>query len=162
MLSGLHLAIAHLMAVKLSATKRRSHLWRGLIFGLLLSAVVTGAVHTQVKGGLNYYREPEHPRITQLINAAPHPLLIGSINRAPNRLPGTDGSLGVLFTLLHRLAPSTWVQLVVEPQVPILPEGYQYFLYNPSKDLLDSLRRNYDTSRLQASLQGELWQLKPR
>lgn len=159
---GLHLVIAHLMAVKLNSTKRRSHLWQGLIFGLLLSAVVTGAVHTQVEGGLNYYREPEHPRIAQLIDAAPHPLLIGSINRSPNRLPGTDGSLGVLFTLLHRLEPSTWVQLVVEPQVPILPEGYQYFLYNPSKGLLESLRRKYDVSRLQASLQGELWQLKPR
>ncbi|MGG6287886.1 glycosyltransferase family 39 protein [Leptolyngbya sp. AN03gr2] len=159
---GLHLAIADLMAVKLSATNRRSHLWRGLIFGLLLSAVVTGMVHTQVEGGLNYYREPEHPQIAQIIHAAPHPLLIGSINRSLNRLPGADGSLGVLFTLLHRLEPSTWVQLVVEPQVPILPEGYQYFLYNPSEYLLNSLRQQYDASRLQASLQGELWQLKPR
>ncbi len=131
------------MAVKLSATKRRPRHRCGLISGLLLFAVVTGAVHVQVEGGLNYYRELEHPRIAQIINAAPHPLLIGSINRAPNRLPGTDGSLGVLFTLLHRLEPSTWVQLVVEPQVPILPEGYQYFLYNPSESLLESLRRKY-------------------
>ncbi|BAU16105.1 hypothetical protein LEP3755_66720 (plasmid) [Leptolyngbya sp. NIES-3755] len=159
---GLHLAIAYLMAIKLRATNRRSHLWRGLIFGLLLSAVVTGAVHTQVKGGLNYYWEPEHSRIAQIINAAPHPLLIGSINRSPNRLPGTDGLLGVLFTLLHRLEPSTWVQLVVEPQVLIVPGGYQYFPYNPSECLLDSLWRKYDASRLQASSQGELWQLKPR
>ncbi|MGG6263195.1 glycosyltransferase family 39 protein [Leptolyngbya sp. AN03gr2] len=160
---GLHLAIAYLMAIKLNvASKRRLHFWRGMTLGLLGSAVVTGLVHLQVPGGLNHYREPEHAIIARAINSAPRPLLIGNAKRTPDRPPGTDGSLGVLFTLMHRLNPSTQVQLVVEPQVPVIPSGRDTFLYNPSDFLLESLRQNYDTTLVQPSLQGDLWKLVRR
>jgi uncharacterized membrane protein len=68
-----------------------------------------------------------HPQAARLINQAVRPLLISS---------DYNFNVGEILSLSYLLDPKTKLQLVSEPSIPKIPEGFSdIFIFNPSPSL---------------------------
>lgn len=142
---GIQLSVAYLFAARLTSkcVKIQSRkLWRLSMITLLSCGVISCAISSQSiiwwNKGPNYY----NPYLAHIINQAEHPLVV-SDDRTHNK--PLANVIGDIISLTYMLDPKVRLQLVVEPNLPKIPDGFSdVFLFNPSKVLRHGLeKQNY-------------------
>jgi uncharacterized membrane protein len=144
---GVQLAVAYLLSAQITSASKvwQQKLWQ-LIFAVLLSVGALSCVAiSQAEVWWTKYQSSHYPQITQIINQAERPLLIG-------------GHTHVL-ALIHELDPRTRLQLVVEDDIPEISQGFSdVFVYKPSETLKSELEKKYELQSIHQ--EGELWKLE--
>lgn len=131
---GIQLAVAYTIAGKTSLISTNSYqrkLWQFVMVILLAFGVISCVVssHSQMWWNKSYH-DYDH-QMAQLINQAPRPLLVCVGSHAVNAMP-----------ISYLLEPKVRLQLVIEPNLPKISEGFSdVFLYRPVEALLVKLKK---------------------
>ena len=140
---GIQIAVAYLLTVKLApwpgtrrtmSSNRSYPYWRGVTIALILSGVLSCAVSSQLQVWWNksFAKSRYNPAIAQIINQ--------TADQTPPTLVISDEIPGYILSLSHLLSPQVYLQLVVEPKVPIVPDGFgKKYLYRASEVLQQGL-----------------------
>lgn len=142
---GIQLSVAYLFAARLTSKYEKIQsrkLWQLSMITLLSCGVISCAISSQSiiwwNKGPNYY----NPYLAHIINQTEHPLVV-SDDRTHNK--PLANVIGDIISLTYMLEPKVRLQLVVEPNLPKIPDGCSdVFLFNPSKVLRNGLeKQNY-------------------
>jgi uncharacterized membrane protein len=140
---GFQLAVAYLLATKITAVNlRKRRLWQSLMAVLLSSGIISCIISSQAevwwnKGG--NFKKPVMPQVARIINQSTRPLVITSCEGI---WPINDK-----LSLSHLLASQVRFQLVNPPNMPQIYHGFSdVFLLNLSpetyrKELLGRLEK---------------------
>ncbi len=146
---GIHLAVAYLLATQIISTKLlQRKFWQLVMIAVISTGIVSCAISSQAE---SWWSKGSHanPQIARIINSAINPLLISS-NHSLN--------IGDLMSLSHLLNSKVKIQLVTEPILPNIPDGFSdVFLYNPSQNFKTELEKMYKIESVYE--RGRLWQL---
>jgi uncharacterized membrane protein len=152
---GILLAVAYLFGTKILASNViQQKLWQALMLLVISAGVLSGVVYSQSQVWWNKKPSDNHVQAAQLINQTHQPLIITSYYRA---------NLGELLSMSYLLNPDVKLQLVSEPDIPNIPQGFSnIFVFNPSNNLKSGLERNYTTNvEAIAPSELQLWKLEP-
>ena len=150
---GIQLTVAYLLATQLTfSVKWQQKLWQIAMIVLISSGVLSCVASSQAevwwnKGSSVTKNDPE---VAHIINQAAHPLLISN----------TDGGadVGYVMSLSYLLDPKVKLQLVIEPNIPKIADGFSdVFLFRPFNGLRDALKKEYKMETVH--LVGDLWRL---
>lgn len=132
---GIQLAIAYLFASGIVAIKSSSQqLWK-VALALLISAQLASCVVKILPGGISSASNYNIQR-ANIINKANRPLLVSSNN---------DLNPGDILALSSLLEPKVKLQLVIEPNIPKIPDGFSdVFVYNTSSKIQTELKKKYN------------------
>ncbi|NJL55343.1 hypothetical protein HC928_09285 [bacterium] len=150
---GIQLTVSYMLASKLTAaTNREFRRWKriaiALIFGGILSCLVSA--HVPVWWHKSPAKSRFNPAIADIINVSDRPLVI------------SDEIQGRVLAFLHLLRQDVVVQLVVPPQLPQIPQGFNpIFLYRLSDPAKAALAQATNARLEEAYDRGWLWQLVP-
>lgn len=131
---GIQLSIAYLLADRITSDRRR--IGQGVMVAIVSSGVISCAIasHSDVwwnKGEPSFH----YPQIANLINQSDRPLLVSN---------SAGMNAGNIISLSYLLDPKVRFQLVVDPKVPQITDGFSdLFLYNPSDRLVSQLQKQY-------------------
>jgi hypothetical protein len=121
---------------------------------LLISVgVVSGVVHSQANVWWNKKPSTSHIQAASIINQTNRPLIISSYY---------DANLGEVTSLSYLLDKKVRLQLVSEPNIPKIPNGFSdIFVFTPSPTLQSGIERDYKYKfeQLEPS-ELRLWKLK--
>ncbi len=149
---GIQLAVAYLLATQIISSKLIARKFWQLVMVVVISAgVVSCTVSSQAE---TWWNKSSHanPQIARIINKANDPLLISS-NYSLN--------IGDLMSLIHLLDHKVQMQLVTEPSIPNIPDGFsELFLYNPSKIFRYELEKKYKL--VDVFQYSRLWRLEQK
>ncbi|MFN6571356.1 glycosyltransferase family 39 protein [Dendronalium sp. ChiSLP03b] len=149
---GVQLIIAYLLATQIfSANLINRKFWQLIIVILIAAGVLSCGVSSQAE---TWWNKGSHanPQIARIINKTKNPLLISSNNSL---------NIGDLMSLSHLLNDKVHMQLLIEPNMPQVPDGFSdIFLYNPSKVFQSKLEKIYKLNS--AYKRGRLWQLEKK
>ncbi|MEO0455009.1 MAG: glycosyltransferase family 39 protein [Cyanobacteria bacterium P01_A01_bin.114] len=150
---GLQLALAYLLAQKLSARRARLF-WRGTLVSLIMAGILSCAVSLPADTWWHKKNSHLNPEVVRVIDSSPNTLLISSNHHT---------NLGEIFSLCHLLSPEQALLLFNEPDRPVIPEGFdQIFIFNVSHQARNQLDQMADYKVAPAYEGGRLWQLKAR
>jgi uncharacterized membrane protein len=133
---GIQLAVAYLLTTHLLGTGvSKQKFWQGIMAVLislgLVSCTISSQAYTWWNKVVGYY----NPQMAKIINQATHPLVISNTS---------DVNTGDIISLSYLLDSKTQLQLVVDPNIPNIPDGFRdVFLFYPSKTLQETLRKEY-------------------
>ena len=149
------LAVAYLLSQKIffPSSLLLQRLWQVLFMVLLSAGVVSCIIYSQVDVWWNKKPSDTHVQAATLINQTYRPLIITSYYQS---------NLGELLSMSYLLNPKVKLQLVSEPNIPKIPQGFSdVFIFNPSKTLKSGLETtyHYKIEPLNPS-ELQLWQLK--
>ncbi len=149
------LAVAYLLGQKIisSSSLIPQKLWQSLLIFLISAGVVSCIVYSQAEVWWNKKPSDTHVQAATFINQTYRPLIITSYYQA---------NLGELLSMSYLLNPKVKLQLVSEPTIPNIPQGFSnIFVFNPSKTLKSGIEKsyNYNVEPLNPS-ELQLWQLK--
>ncbi|HEY9609038.1 glycosyltransferase family 39 protein [Allocoleopsis sp.] len=151
---GILLTVAYLLANKIvSASLRQQKIWQSLMLLLICAGVASCVVYSQSQVWWNKKPSDTHVQAATIINQTNRPLLITSYYQA---------NFGELLSMSYLLNPKVQLQLVSEPNIPKIPQGFSdIFVFNPSPALKSGLDRDYN-SKVEPIKPSELqlWQLK--
>lgn len=150
---GILLAVAHLFAEKiLGYSFIKQKLWQFLLIILISAGVVSCIVYSQSQVWWNKKPSDTHVQAASLINQTNRPLLITSYYRA---------NLGELLSMSYLLNEKVRLQLVSEPNIPKIPQGFSdIFVFNPSPGLKSGIEQHYNYQIEPISPQElQLWKL---
>lgn len=150
---GIHLAVAHLLAAKLTAdTVQSQKIWRWVMVALLSIGLLSCLNSLPTRAWWNKAEGWYIPAIAEVINQSANPLVVNELDFW-------------LFSLSHSLKPETPL-LVFDSRdgIPTLPPGYSdYFLFNASEVLIDRMQREgYGLGTIETLEQVPLWQITSR
>jgi uncharacterized membrane protein len=152
---GMQLAVAYLLASKISLVSmsaRTQKLWQIVLVAVLSSGVISCAISSQQEIWWNktLSQTKYNPQIASIINQASQPLLL------------SDEKLNKILPLSYALDPKVRLQLVVEPNVPQIPDGFSdVFLYRSSQKLKKALQKqNYKIEPVYKLDEVWLWKLE--
>ncbi|NEO97476.1 MAG: dolichyl-phosphate-mannose-protein mannosyltransferase [Symploca sp. SIO2E9] len=137
--------------LSLSTTEHHQR-WQYVAIVLIISGVLSCGVSSQIPvwWHKSYAKSRYNPQIVRIVNQAEQPLLIS------NEIPGR------VMSLCHWLKPDVQLQLVVEPNIPEIDEGFKnLFLYRPSEALKQGIEEKYN-SQLEPAYKSWLWRLENR
>jgi uncharacterized membrane protein len=162
---GVQLAVAYLLATKLTSplmgTGQRN-LWKFTTIGLLSVGVISCAISSQADTWWNKYGSFTNPQIARIINQTSHPLIVSDATLEVSNYV----TVGNLMSLSYLLDPKVKFQLVIEPNIPKIPNGFSdIFLLMPSKSLRSGLDKdqNYKINLVLDNQVVSLWKLvKPK
>lgn len=118
---GSQLAIAYLLATKItSANRKNQRVWQLAMVMLLSLGVVSCAGISQADAWWNKYSSSYNYQISQIINSTPKPLLITVTEADKIAYP----NIGNLISLSYLLEPKVQAQLVVEPKLPAISKNF--------------------------------------
>ncbi len=133
---GIQLAVAYLFAEQISEKPSqpiifggfsRQKIWQIALVALISWGVVSGIFIAPAETWWIKKNSHNHPQAARLINQAVRPLLISS---------DYNFNVGEILSLSYLLDPKTKLQLVSEPSIPKIPEGFSdIFLFNTSPSL---------------------------
>ncbi|HLO46998.1 MAG TPA: hypothetical protein VK211_01020, partial [Kamptonema sp.] len=131
---AMQLAVAYLFANKLTDPVKLNlqKMWQVAFIALLSIGVISSATFSQselwwskAEGNVNYH-------LAKIINQTNKPLLI------------SDGYFVKTLSFSHYLDPKVQFQLVAEPKIPQIAEGFNdVFIYDSSPTLRDELKKKY-------------------
>jgi uncharacterized membrane protein len=129
---GIQLAVAYLFSIKLAnPSLSRYRIWQFGFLLLIIGGIVSCGVSSQAETWWIKKNRFDTPENVQIINQFSRPLLVSSNNRY---------NPGEILTLSYLLNPKVKLQLVTEPNLPKIPEGFSDILiFNPSKVLRKKL-----------------------
>ncbi|WP_138506180.1 glycosyltransferase family 39 protein [Nostoc sp. PA-18-2419] len=132
---NIQLAVAYLLANQIiSSNLIARKFWQLVMLVVISTGVVSCAVSSQAE---TWWNKSSHanPQIARIINKANNPLLISS-NYSLN--------IGDLMSLTHLLDNKIQIQLVIEPNIPKIPDSFSnLFVYNPSQRFRSELEKKY-------------------
>ncbi|BAU11448.1 putative membrane protein [Leptolyngbya sp. NIES-3755] len=144
---GIQIAVASLFATRIQ-TARYPMFWRFTLFAVLTAGVLscsTQVFQNQIQ---------ENKAIAQLINQSQTPIVISNEVSAQG-----EGTIGDILALSHLVRPETRFQLVIQPQVPMIPNQPNVYLYKPLNDVQEALERTY---QLQPIYKNQLFRILPK
>ncbi|NEO29137.1 MAG: phospholipid carrier-dependent glycosyltransferase [Symploca sp. SIO3C6] len=124
--------------------------WQYVAIVLIISGVLSCLVSSQIPvwWHKSYAKSRYNPQIVRLVNQTEQPLLIS------DEIPGR------ILSLCHWLKPNVQLQLVVEPNIPEIADGFKnVFLYRPSETLKQGIEEKYN-SKLEPAYKSWLWKLE--
>lgn len=149
---GIQLAIAYLLATQIiSARLITRKFWQLILAFVISTGILSCVVSSQAE---TWWNKGSHanPQIARIINKTNNPLLISSNNSL---------NIGDLMSLSHLLKDKVKMQLVIEPDIPNIPNGFSdIFLYNPSKIFQSKLEKIYTLNVIYK--RGRLWRLEKK
>ncbi|AUB41381.1 putative membrane protein [Nostoc flagelliforme CCNUN1] len=149
---GVQLAVAYLLAGQIISSKLIARkFWQLVMVVVISSGVVSCAVSSQAE---TWWNKSSHanPQIARIINKANKPLLISSTYSL---------NIGDIMSLTHLLDSQVQMQLVIEPNMPNIPDSFsEVFFYNPSKELRYELENKYKL--VEVFQYSRLWQLEQK
>jgi len=151
---GIQLTVAYLFAAQITSSVKlwQQKLWQIATIALLSSGVLSCIVSSQAEIWWNKGSSitKYDPQIAHIINQAAHPLLISNTDG--------DADVGYVMSLSYLLEPKVKLQLVIQPNIPKIANGFSnVFLFRPFNGLRDRLKKEYKMEFVQSV--GELWQL---
>lgn len=148
------LTVAYLLGHKItSVSSLQQKLWKLVMLLLISAGIISCAVYSQSQIWWNKKPSDTHVQAATIINQAHRPLLITSYYHA---------NFGELLSMSYLLQPKVQLQLVSEPDIPKIPQGFtDIFIFNPSPALKSGLERDYsrNVEPIKPS-ELQLWQLK--
>ncbi|MFE1746212.1 glycosyltransferase family 39 protein [Coleofasciculus sp. H7-2] len=156
---GIQLAVAYLLAAQLSSKSfSRRKIWQAMMTLLIVSGVVSCAVSSQAETWWSKVISYSNPKVARIINQAERPLLVSNsfgIN------PGN------VFSLSYILDPKVRFQLVVDPNIPKIPDDSNainrvstVFLLSPSDKLREQVEKQKNSQSEGVYGDNHLWLLK--
>jgi uncharacterized membrane protein len=144
---AIQLAVAYLLTSKLRREGKPQKWWKYATIALILSGILSCAVSSQMQlwWHKSFAKSRYNPQIAEIVNASDRPLMI------------SDEIPGQILSLSHLLSSQVHLQLVVEPNVPQVAQGFEpIFLYRPSENLRQGLiQQNF---QLKPAYKTWLWQ----
>jgi uncharacterized membrane protein len=144
---GIQVAVAYFIANKISSnTDNRSQQkrWISSLIALLASGVLSCAVSSwfPIWWHNSHTNSKYNPEVAEIVNQVEKPLLV------------TDELPGRVLAFSHLLKADVHLQLVVQPNIPKISDGfYPVFLYRPS----EGLKQNF---QVESVYKDWLWKVK--
>ncbi|MEB3283023.1 MAG: glycosyltransferase family 39 protein [Lyngbya sp.] len=152
---GLQICFAYLLTQKISddALKiKQNKRWKYILIAIGLSGILSCLVSSihPVWWHKSYTRSRYIPPVAEIVNLSDNPLVI------------SDAEPGRLLPFSHRLKPDVYLQLVVQSNIPFLPEQdfSDIFLYRPSEVLVEGIERIYQANLEKVYKKGWLWRVE--
>jgi uncharacterized membrane protein len=146
---GIELAVAYLFGSQIVSSKSyKRQFWQLVMIAVLGIGVLSCTVSYQAE---TWWSKGSHanPQIARIINQSKKPLLISSTYSL---------NIGDMMSLSHLLNPNVELQLVSEPTIPKIPDGFSdVFLYNPSPKFKSKIEKEFPIEDLYR--RGRLWRL---
>ncbi|HBB34047.1 MAG TPA: hypothetical protein DDZ80_29610 [Cyanobacteria bacterium UBA8803] len=151
---GIQLAVSYLLAEKLryqqsdkvfSSKLSTQTLWQVVLVTVISCGVVSNIFIAQADTWWIKKNSHNHPQAARIINRSPRPLLVSS---------DYNVNVGEILSFSYLLNPKTKLQLVTEPTIPQIPEGFSdLFIFNLSRSLREKLanQQNYKIQTVQPS-----------
>ena len=158
---GIQLALAYLLATKLTSTpKIQTQIWRIITTTLLSLGVISCVISSQADTWYTKYTNYDNPQIARIINTSVNPLILTDTqNKA-----GIDfNNLGTLMSLSYPLQSKVQV-LVVQPNLA-LPNTFSdvFLIQKPTETIKDAIeQQNYKIKPIYYNNYGDvqLWKLE--
>lgn len=148
---AIQLAVAYLLATKITSTSFWQQKWQLIMVMLLSGGVISCLVSSQAQTWWIKDISYNNPQIANLINQTTHPLLIGYAGCSNN---------GNLISLSYLLQPKVRLQFVVEPNLPQLSDRKSdVFLFGECSERSRARLENERGYKLEPILQS-FWQIK--
>jgi uncharacterized membrane protein len=148
---GIQIAVAYLLC-NANFINRKI---RPFILPLILSVgIISALISAQAETWWTKSASYNNAEAAAIINQSDHPLLVSDTNQI---------NLGNIISLTHKLDANVRLQLVVKPNIPQIPTGFNpIFLYNPSEDLISGIEKQYNfvVNPIEES-NAPLYQLEP-
>ncbi|MBW4441654.1 MAG: hypothetical protein KME10_10545 [Plectolyngbya sp. WJT66-NPBG17] len=145
---GIQLAVAHWFATQIQLqTRLQQTYWKFVLFAVLTAGVLSCSVQVFQN------QMSEDKVMASLINRSQSAIVIS--NEVSYQGGGTIGDILALSHLVHS---KTQFQLVIQPQVPLIPNQLNIYLYKPLTYLKQELQQSY---QLQAIYKDKLFRLLP-
>ncbi len=130
---GIQISVAYL----LSHAYLINHKIRGFVLPSILTiGIISCLISAQAETWWTKSASYNNAEAAAIINQFDRPLLIGDTNHI---------NVGNIISLVHKLDPNVRLQLVVKPNIPQIPTGFDpILLYNPSKDLTSGIQDQYN------------------
>ncbi|HLO47439.1 MAG TPA: hypothetical protein VK211_03335, partial [Kamptonema sp.] len=155
---GIQLAVAHLLAVKITSAGniQQQKLWQLALIALISSGIISCAVSSQAQLWWNKYPSSTkyNPAAANIVNQSPKPLIISH---------GSNNLTGKILSFSYLLNPPVQLQLAIKPNQIKIPDGFSdIFLYRPTEELRSHLEEehNYQIKPLNKSSNPWLWSVK--
>lgn len=154
---GIQLAVAHLLASKMSSARvSQQKLWQGIMAVLISGGIISCVIISQSQLSFSKLQNGDNPQISHIINQAKRPLVISDLSDPDNA--------GYLVSLNYMLDSKVRFRLVVNPTALQIPEGFSdIFLYQPGQALRSQLKPNYKMEPIKLESvheEDKLWRLK--
>lgn len=149
---GIQLAVTYLLASQIISNKALQHrFWKLVLVAVISTGILSCAVSSQAE---TWWNKGSHanPQIARIVNNSMKPLFLSN-NYSLN--------IGDIMSLSHLLKSNVQMQLVTEPNLPTIPDGFSdVFLYNPSKQFKSNLEKTFTLDSVYKS--GRLWRLNKK
>lgn len=150
---GIQLAVAYLFASGIVAIKSSTQqLWK-VAMALLISAQLASCAVKILPGAPITSASDYNIDRANILNQATRPLLVSSNN---------DLNPGEILAMSSLLDPKVKLQLVIEPNIPKIPDGFSdVFLYNTSSKIEAELAKKYNIKVVDARAKISRLEKKP-
>lgn len=150
---GIQLAVAYLLATQITnATLLKRKFWQVITVVLISLGVFSCAISSQSKTSLIKVVSYSLPQVATIINQTNRPILISN---------DFGINLGNIFALSYLLKPTVKLQLVVDPNIPNIPEEVsEVFLLSPSAHLKQGIEKKYKSNTKTIFGDENLWLMK--
>lgn len=159
----MQLILAYLFASQIAIVKTwRQTMWRMLLI-IIISGGVLGCV-VDAQKEITWNKGDDNGKrlllVAKIINQASQPLVISDSSLRPK-----DPSAIQTLNLSYQLEPKVHLQLVTEPNLPQIPDGFNHiFLFRPSEHLREAIKRT-EQFKLEPIIERktfQFWQLLKR
>ncbi len=162
---GIHLAVAHLLATRIFGNNfSQQKIWQAILLVIISGGFVSCTISSQAETWWNKTIGHYNYQIAKIVNQAPHPLLLSNASGL---------NIGDIISLSYLLESKVRLQLVVDPNIPKIPDdcidkGYPtctILLFYPSAPLRKGLEKEYGSQIAPVYNIGNfirLWQLTKR
>lgn len=140
---GIQIAVAHLLATRMQSG-RYQMFWKFVLFAVLTTGVLSCSAQV-FQNQIN-----DNKAIAQIINQSRNPIVLSNEVSAQG-----EGTIGDILALSHLVRPETRFQLVIQPQIPSIPNEPNLYLYKP----LSYLQQAYP---LQPIYKNQLFRILPK
>ena len=152
---GLQISLAYLLTAKISDFSlkyKQNKRWKYIFLAVGISGILSCLVNSihPVWWHKSYTRSRYIPAVAEIVNLSKNPLVI------------SDSEPGRILPFSHRLKPNVYLQLVVQSNIPFLPEEdfSDIFLYRPSEVLIEGIERIYEANLEKVYKKGWLWRVE--
>ncbi len=148
---GIQVAVAYLLTFKISKSQY-SKRWSKVLVALIASGVISCVASSffPVWWHNSHTNSKYNPQVARIVNQAESPILV------------TDEIPGRVLAFSHLLKPEVNLQLVVEPNIPKIPDNFgNRFLYRPSERLRLGIEQEQNF-KIEPVYKDWLWKLRKK
>ncbi|GAP97621.1 glycosyltransferase family 39 protein [Leptolyngbya sp. NIES-2104] len=144
---GIQIAVAHWLATRIQSGSHQTY-WKLMLLTILTAGVLSCSAQI-FQNQIN-----DDKTMAAIINQSKTAIVIS--NEVSYQGAGT---IGDVLALSHLVRPETRFQLVIQPQIPIIPNQSDIYVYKPLSYLQQTLQQSY---QLQPIYKQQLFRLLPK